>query len=377
MLDEARCSDNDIVQSSNTASLNEKASQWRPDIYAHTFVPGSFLAINHSPAPVIKTPDLVAIDFGQYVSTFAGNSFLSVLEPPTNLKSSAESNVTSLDHLRPSSYGHYFSNCLALDKGARIPEIRSYDLFGAKLEVGDHTQQIFSLKVHGLREGTPLVSLGDSIILRQINMDFKTGLPHGANRWLDHQRGWRKEEQAPGFMGYQLDAVVLGIDRANETLFIKAYGMVIVEGDIICNVCFSVQNRLIESVQRAVADVASELLHSRQPFQQANTSQNSSDPLDGMPELSTDRAGPSTRFPISGYTSGAEHQSFVVPKQSTKFQTERAAKDFHTIESKVTSSWVKRVLFPEKEYCVQQSALPSVNFPQKWFDTGLNYEQKV
>lgn len=224
-----------------------------------------------------------------------------------------------MDRLNPSTYESFFEDCLSLDLEARVPEIRSYDLFGATLELKDYVHQMYSLKVTGLKENTPLVSLGDRIMLRQLILDPTTRLPHGMSLWLAPGGGLSRGEPAPGFTGYQISAVVLGVDSFNETLFMRASGIEQAY-TIVCNVSFVVQPRLIESVQRAVKDIAQEL----------NIQ--------------------------SGDLGGTE-------------ATKAALRD--------SKPWLQRVLFPEEAYGIQQRQPPSARFSQTWFDPKLNYEQQV
>lgn len=126
------------------------------------------------------TPAIESIDFENLIASFAGSRFLSVLEPFAFPEFNSRTSSPK-GSLRPSIYGQYFGEALVLDREARTPDIRSYDLFGVTLELRDHSQQVYSLAVPGIREGTPLVSLGASIMLRQLLLDPATNLPRGMN----------------------------------------------------------------------------------------------------------------------------------------------------------------------------------------------------
>ncbi len=349
-------------------SANESPGrlQWRPDIYVHAFVPQAFVAINRSYASVINTPAIEGVDFKGYISTFAGSHFLSELEPLPFQTTSHGLSLNSLDHLRPSNYGQYFSDALALDMKARVPEIRSYDLFGVTLELTDQLQQVYSLRVPGLREGTPLVSVGDFVMLRQLVLDPVTGLPRAMNAWLAPGGGSERGEVAPGFTGYQMNAVVCGINKAKETLLTRVDGMVWFE-KFVCNVSFVVQDRLIQGLQRAVADISQEI----------DPEDNSHAPL---PEESKGRISHDLPFVPTDLEPGALYsrmQQRASPKGRAMAPVEASLKGLDLSGAMGASIWLQRVLFPEEANGIQQTALPSVLFPQTWFDTSLNYEQKV
>jgi len=351
--------------------------KWRPDVYVHAFVPESLSAINRSPASMIHTPAVEGIDFGSYISTFAGTQLLSLLEPPRLLEVSDKLLVSTLDRLDPTNYGQHYEECLALDMNARIPEIRSYDLFGATLEVKDLMQQVYALSVPGLREGTPSVSFGDSVLLRQLILDPATGLPRGMNIWLASGGGLERGLQAPGFTGYEIGAVVLGIDRAREVLYLRAHGLSS-PGNPVCNVSFVVQAPLITSVQRAVADIARQLCHEGSLTQVANITKGHTDAFisergalhsDLKPSMEHDAT---TAAPIEGKQSPLP----PITTHSNPFMEKYAiGTDFS--QKRAKSSWLQCMLFPQEANGVKQKDLPSAAFPQSWFDRTLNYEQKV
>ncbi|KAL8864257.1 MAG: hypothetical protein Q9198_009987, partial [Flavoplaca austrocitrina] len=60
-------------------NLQDLESRWKPDIYAHTYVPEAFLAVNASPAILLTSNPVPAIDFAAYTATFAGSLLLSPL----------------------------------------------------------------------------------------------------------------------------------------------------------------------------------------------------------------------------------------------------------------------------------------------------------
>ena len=298
--------------------------QWRPDIFVHAFVPKSLTAINESPAFLDKTTTGRGIDFEAYSSTFAASRFLPASVEPSSWQSSLIPLVDRLDYLSSVNYGQYFRDCLLLDLEAQLPELRSYDLFKVPLEIL-HVGHRYRLKVPGLREGTPSVDLGDFILLRQLILDPVTQLPQGMDAWLAPGGGCSRGEPAPGFTKIQIRALVTAVDKIKESLIIDVNGHII-PGVPVCNVSFIAQPSLVESLHRAVEDVSREL-----PTQCA-TATVTATPLETSGNLSSER---------------------------------------------VYINWLRSMLFPLEINGLQQTRLPSATFSQTWFDTGLNYEQKV
>ena len=350
------------VAPASTHSLRQGQKSWTPDIYAHTFVPDCFTGINRSAAILIVTPGVGSVDFAAYIASFAGSLFLSPRAKPEHLPRGPNDYNLSSKQLALRDYGAYFKNCLSLDLEARLPEIHSYDLFGVELGTLDNVT--YSLNVPGLREGTPLVSFGDSVMLRQLVLDPRSNVPLGMDLWLAPGGGSHRAEIAPGFTGLQLSAVIVGVDKTKEILYIRANGLQML-GRIMCNVSFVIQPRLIESLQRAIEDVgvAMKTQHTESittcPSVENNTLSAHKRPDVSFP-ASKDRS-PSSR-------AGVPHTTDL---------TDVSAQDSGTNHSSVRHSWLQRVLFPAEQHGVLQTKLPSGKFSQDWFDKELNYEQKV
>ena len=302
------------------ATEQRAQQQWRPDIFVHAFVPKSLTAINDSPAFLDMSITGKRIDFEAYTSTFAASRFLPASVEPSSWQSSLIPLVDRLDHLSSVNYGQYFRDCLVLDLEAQVPELRSYDLFKVLLETL-HMGHRYRLKVPGLREGTPSVDLGDFILLRQLILDPVTQLPEGMDAWLAPGGGCSRGEPAPGFTKVQIRALVTAVDKANEALIIDVNGRIIPRMPI-CNVSFIAQPALVESLHRAVEDVSQELSN----------------------ELAT----------------------------ATPLETPRKLSS-----ERIHTNWLRFMLFPLEVNGLQQTTLPSATFSQTWFDTSLNYEQKV
>ena len=319
---------------------------WKPDIYADAFVTDALKGINQSPASVIDTPAINGIDFASYISTFAGSLFLSTLEPYPFPRASEETVSPTIETLHPLNYGLHFKNALALDLEARIPELRSYDLFGVPFEFTDLLPEFISLKVPGLKDGTPFVSFGDTVMIRQLIIDPVCDRPRSMDAWLAPGGGMGRGEQAPGFTGYQMNAIVTGIDKHSEKLFVRAYGMIWAD-QLFCNVSFAVQHRQMQATQRAAVDVAQELYR-------------------GLPDKKVLRA--------SEVEPGAVSETMIQPHSRSYADSIGAGR---SVNERADSNWLQRVLFPEEAYGIQRTTLPSTTFPQSWFDVSLNYEQKV
>lgn len=240
------------------------ARLWRPDVHVHSFVPASFLEINHSPAVILPTPALGGVHFENYTATFMGSGFRPAPREPLLPQMHESIDVSISENLTREDYKHYFERCLALDLEAQSHEIRAYDIFGAPIEVGELSRQIYSLRVSGLRDGTPTVRYGDTLILRQLVIDHATKMPRDMDAWLAPGGGRDKNQPAPGFTGYQISAVVLGIDRKRETVIFHAPG--ILNSALVCNVSFVVQARAFEKLQAAVSSIAEDL-----PCKEVNT----------------------------------------------------------------------------------------------------------
>ncbi|KAL8665546.1 MAG: hypothetical protein Q9168_007682 [Polycauliona sp. 1 TL-2023] len=226
-----------------TGSPPDEKPRWKPDIYAHAYIPEAFLAVNASPAILLTSNPVPAIDFVAYTATFAGSLLLPpmpVLQLPAY---DGASPVDDVSNLQIENYFQHQSDCLVLDLEAQVPEIRTYDMFGVQLDVVDRASETYSLQVPGLLENAPRVAFGDNIMVRQLVMDPSTKLPLAA--------------PASGSTGFQISAVAVAIHRPKEVLHLRINGFT--PHLLKCNVSFIVQTRWIKSLQRAVGDIAAAL----------------------------------------------------------------------------------------------------------------------
>ncbi|KAL8948945.1 MAG: hypothetical protein Q9222_004910 [Ikaeria aurantiellina] len=393
-----------------TAAHDNHDPSWKPDIYAHAYVPEAFLAVNASPAILLTSTPVPAIDFAQYTSTFAGSCILPLLDPLQAPSLDGASPVSSIDNLTNETYEQHLSDCLVLDLEAQVPEIRTYDMYGVQLDVIDRAQETYSLHVPGLRENAPRVAFGDNIMVRQLVMDPTTKLPLAA--------------PASGSTGYQISAVVVGVDRPKETLNLRINGFT--PHLLMCNITFIVQTRWIKSLQRAVGSLATALKASQKfaspsistdhtPADSTSSAEHDYGPI-GTPirspslKVKQDYFG-SLKSPLKSPTSArndyfgaigtpvrtprVDRQDFFGFTASSPHAFNDSSKpselDVRKSRFAVTSylqgrdipisysnrGWLYRMLFPNDTDGVIQKTLPPGVFKRSWFDRHLNHEQKV
>ncbi|KAL8808088.1 MAG: hypothetical protein Q9200_004430 [Gallowayella weberi] len=282
--------------------------KWKPDIYAHAYVPEAFLTVNASPAILLTSTPVPAIDFVTYTATFAG----SLLLPPLNAVQipmfDGASPVDSIDYLKINNYGQHQSDCLVLDLEAQIPEIRTYDMFGVQLDVVDRAQETYSLQVPGLSENAPRVAFGDNVMVRQLVMDPSTKLPLAP--------------PASGSTGFQISAVVVAIERPKEIIHLRINGFT--PHLLKCNVSFIVQTRWIKSLQRAVDILAVELNASEK--HSSSTASATQTPEDSVSSTEHDFGPIGT--PIKSPPIRGKQDHFGTVKSSTKSPSVRARLDY-------------------------------------------------
>ncbi|KAI9773275.1 MAG: hypothetical protein M1839_002187 [Geoglossum umbratile] len=302
--------------SSTPSNPSTRQFDSKPDVYARSFIPETWSAINHAPAQALFSKPMSDISFPSYISSFAGYSFLKPLSAPTPPVPPG-----NLPPLTPQSYAAYFAYLLSREQKAQDTEAKSYNLYLTGFVPIDYTSPFFSVAVPGLREDAPKVLLGDSVLVRQVRIDA-SGEPWGMRAWISPGGGRERGLPAPGFTGYEHRAVVWGVDRTGERLLVRVDGLV--GEQWIFNVVFDVPVwRTFERWWRAVDDVGGLL---EQCHQVGN-----------------------------GYSSDAGSEGLR--------------------DSAMDREWVRRMLFPEETDGVVQMGLPQGVFAGKWFDRRLNYEQ--
>ena len=304
------------------------------DVHANNYIPDAFTIINQLPCVKIRSEPLNATDFDTYITTFAGTGFFCSLKTPEPLHNVLHSSPLSVKELCPETYGGYFQNCLIEEYRARVDEKVAYNMFGALVEPYDIKNSLYTLKVPGLREGTPQISLGDAVYLRQLLMDSKTSLPQIKCVPSDDGATITADARA-GFTGFQYTAVVVMISKPSEHLMLRINGLNLLISSVF-NVGFTTATHRADALQRALNGISYEL--SRLPHLLEVPKGN------GSQKAKADH-GPRTKI-------GLPHLKLPRP-------------------------WVQSMLFPDADDgVITKTGLQSV-FGQQWIDQEINFEQKV
>lgn len=297
-------------ESSRTAShgTSNEIDDARLDVYARPFVPQALSIINTQPALVIDTKPAKDADYEAYTRTFAGTHFLPMRASEPVLMQ-PETRDDAPDHLDWSKYNEYFQSCLATEIQAQQGERWEYNLYAVPLD--QPTARIYTLHVAGLRENTPRVEVGDTVMLRQLRlMNARNGKPLGMESWLNG--GMHRGEPAPGWTGIQHNSRVVAIDRNAEVLHIKADALV--PESMRFNVMFPIQWQRMSALQTAVSLINEAL-----------------------------------------------HQGRKAPEATPHSRTYR--------------NWIRRMLFPSESDGSLQTALNQGFPRRRLFDQNLNFEQ--
>ena len=289
-----------LLPDGHTQRTDDLSQAWKANVYAQPYIPLALSAINLSHATVIHSAPIPSIDFHDYVSSFAGKRYLM---PHTPLATLTPSNFPSQPTLLLDSkiYKPFFIRALTSELEAEAVTTNSYNLYQVRLYHKNPQDQMYELRVPGLREDRPRLNLGDTIELRQLRVDLSNGRPYGMEHWLIPGGGRDRGFIAPGFTGVQYNATVWGLDRSKEQVLLRVDCCV--DESLIFNVIFRVQQKRVEPFQRAIADAASQLY-------QSNAEQLSLAISEGESKNSTDGAGghtPITQdYDLSGEIFGDE-----------------------------------------------------------------------
>ncbi|KAK2747951.1 hypothetical protein FQN57_001542 [Myotisia sp. PD_48] len=307
--------------SSNSLGINSNGTlhrhqpRWNPNIYANPYTPHYLLAVNWSPAIDYYSTPLKTIDYNAYVQQFAGNRILKpTIQPEMPLIRSVPVSISLHDrNLSPASYLYYFDECLLLEAYQHSRNLLQLNLYNVPVTPVEPAQNLFELRVPGLRDDAPSLDLGDTLLLRQI-FHFPQLACRGAE-WLAHNSNSLTGSIAPGFNGHQLHAIVVGISRAKELVRLRIDRFL--QASWTVNILFKIQPSQYVPLWEALTKI--------------NTG-SSWPPPDSV-------YGPSS----AGITSD--------------------------------TNWYRHMLFPEEHHATIQSTLPQGAFPHAWTDTDLNYEQ--
>ncbi|KAI9813245.1 MAG: hypothetical protein M1827_004187 [Pycnora praestabilis] len=329
-----------------SSSTDFNVGRWMPDVYARPFVSNHLIAINESPAAEVISQPMPTVNFQAYVASFSGNGFLTAQLPIFPPLPSPQYPMTISSDLQLNTYRQHFESLLSLEYEAEVRESRLYNLY--RVSVGFKGPQMYSLKVPGMREGTPRVELGDVILLRQLRLDPETMLPLFMNQWLMPGHGKDQGYPAPGFTGLQHNAIVWGVSRANETIAIRMDSCI--PESMFFNVVFLPKLKRIQNQQRAVVDIQQQMRLTEPNAPQADEN-----------ETHRSQSSNSETFPDTDQGTNAS--------KATEQDTDEELNDGR-------QDWVKRMLFPKEKHGVRQNSLPTGLLDQDWFDHQLNYEQK-
>ncbi|MCJ1385570.1 hypothetical protein MMC17_008693 [Xylographa soralifera] len=240
-------------ETQRTESLSQA---WKANVYAQPYIPLALSAINLSHATVVPSTPIPSIDFHDYVSSFAGTRYLT---PHTPLETLTSTNLPSQPTLLLDTriYESFFIQALTSELEAEAVTTNSYNLYQVPLQHKNPQDQMYELRLPGLREDRPRLNLGDTIELRQLRVDFAKGRPYGMEHWLIPGGGRDRGFIAPGFTGVQYNAIVWGLDRNKEQVLLRIDGCV--DESLIFNVIFRVQQRQVEPFQRAIRDAGNQL----------------------------------------------------------------------------------------------------------------------
>lgn len=291
----------------------EDTAEWKPDIYARSYVPAYLLEINKLPAIEYSCTPLNTIGFSSYISSFAGNSFLQpmIIENLPRITKVPISICRFAKNLSSANYFYYFDECLLLEAWKNSTELENYNLYNVELQSTGAQQQLYALRVPGLRDDAPKVELGDTVLVRQI-----IHAPHtnqNGTSWFPnrHQPG---SSATPGFTGHQHHAIVWGVSRAKETIVLRIDKFI--PTLLRCNIKFVVQPNTYLPLWRAILDTN------------------------------------------GGHPSAMSH----IGEQGCGVAAHR-------------QTWLRHMLFPSPSDTVIQTTIPIGAFNLKWFDKNLNFEQ--
>ncbi|KAI1974570.1 hypothetical protein LOZ53_002770 [Ophidiomyces ophidiicola] len=250
---------------------------WKPDINASAYIPSYLWAIQQSPSMDRFSQQINSIDFKSYIQKFAGSNYL---EPVLQIQPEiSDVQVTISRHpknLSLNNYLEYFSECLKLEASSHSAILLPLVLFNTTLESADAQQHLYRLRIPGLKDNTPILNLGDVVIVRQI-FPFSQIAQQGLE-WLSENQYGQNGSIAPGFNGIQIYSYVWGISKTTETVVLRVDGFFATSK--FCNVSFTVQADLYVALGRAIRKVNNDLMVQ---------SMDSTDNLDGEDPIWTKR----------------------------------------------------------------------------------------
>ncbi|KAK7207996.1 P-loop containing nucleoside triphosphate hydrolase protein [Myxozyma melibiosi] len=155
---------------------DDSEDDWRPDVYASSFIPLWLKNVNTYVA--VETVSTKPPDFNlqEYVSGFVGNKILKH-EPVPPFQYQKSGNGKAIRHLSVDTYRDYFFDLIDLEINAQKKELARYDMYAVSLEESDRERSLFKLKCPGIKEFTPTVEIGNLLYFRQLRPQFSTQGP--------------------------------------------------------------------------------------------------------------------------------------------------------------------------------------------------------
>lgn len=326
---------------------NTEQVKWEYDVYAKPFVPTALRSINtEKETRIISSRPKHRIDYQAYTFTFAGLSFIP--DRPANLYlESQQANPLEMV-LTVESYLKYFDALMKIEHMAKKQEHETYALYRVPLRlISTPEGDIWALSVPGLREDSPFVEMGDTLQVRQLWVDSAGNPVQMATPMAGHQIGYSGHSS----VAYELwtkvqhDASVYSVNRAQETVYLKAEGLGFlyigrVAVPMIVNVVFPLKKGVLRSQQRALISINSRLRPIMYPKALYDFTSEKND-LHNLEETKIKYA--STR---------------AIGKQENVGQND----------------WTRRILFPTESDGQLQTRLRSIPH-RDLFDHAINYEQ--
>lgn len=332
--------------SNDTSKSNPADIQWDYDVYAAPFVPPGLQAINTEVATIIPTRPRHCIDFEHYVHTFTGTSFI----PPSHannddltVRSAAKYPAT----LNESTYLQHFNTSAAIERVAKEKENESYAMYQVPLWQHHTLEDLWCLLVPGLREDNPHIEMGDMLQIRQLYVNETGALTLMPNYLDDYQYGYMGSPSIAfrPWTGVQHNAAVFGVNRAQETVYLKADGLCppVSPMRMFANVVIPLKFNILQSRRRALVQLSSELR------------------LVGL--------SPRTY----GYASSNGALNHFGESPGVKYATLHADAT-RAVSHNSHNDWSLRILFPDEAHGEVQTTLRKVPH-RKLFDRAINYEQ--
>jgi helicase MOV-10 len=341
-----------ILRSSGTSDTSQSDfvnNSWEYDVYATPFAPPALRSINTETATIFPTVPRHQIDFEQYVHSFVGTSFI-----PTPYTEAEQSlGLSAADSLRPATaldefiYLQHFSRVAAIECAAKEGQNETYAMYRVPLRQSPSAGGLWSLSVPGIREDSPHIEMGDVLQIRQLYVDG-AGAIMPMPVYVNDDQYWYKGNPSVSFKswtGIQHDGAVFGINRAQETVYIKADGLGFPDPSIppmpmFANVVIPLKFNIIRSQRRALVHLSSELKHISLA-------------------LRTDASGSLENH--FGESPGTKYATL-------QRETAEATSGDHR------NDWSLRMLFPEESHGKLQTTLRKVPH-RELYDKAINYEQ--